>query len=155
MIEVTLTDQELAHAARAGVDRQLRAIADGRKDAYGFKGDPWKIHIEGAMGEMALAKALGRYWSGAGEGFGEDTDVGGVQVRTRSKHSYELYVWPKDEDDAVYVLVTGAAPTFRVHGWIRGREAKREDWFKSLGRAPAYFVPQSALKPFPSPKGAS
>lgn len=154
MIPVTLTEQEMRLAADVGVGRQIRSMLAGRKDAYGFKGDPWRIHIEGAMGELALAKALGRYWSGAGELYGDDTDVGGVQVRTRTRHDYELYVWPRDEDEAIFVLVTGTPPSFRVHGWIRGADAKRQEWFKSLGRAPAYFVPQEALRPLTERKAA-
>jgi hypothetical protein len=151
VIEVTLTPDEIELAVGVGVRRQLRSILAGRKDAYGFKGDPWRVHIEGAMGEMALAKAIGRFWSGAGERFEDDTDVGGIQVRTRSNHKYELYLelylWPKDESDPIYVLVTGTAPVFRVRGWIRGADAKRDDWFKSIGRAPAFFVPNEQLRP--------
>lgn len=147
MIEVTLTPDEIELAVGVGTRRQLRSILAGRRDAYGFKGDPWRVHIEGAMGEMALAKALGRFWSGAGERFEDDTDVGGIQVRTRSNHKYELYLWPKDEDDPIYVLVTGTPPVFRVRGWIRGKDAKKQEWFKSIGRAPAFFVPNEKLKP--------
>jgi hypothetical protein len=147
--EISLTPEEAYMAFLVGGQRQLNSVLAGRRDAYGFKGDPWRVHIEGAMGEMALAKCLGRYWSGAGERFEDDTDVGGIQVRTRSNHKYELYLWPKDETDAIYVLVTGLPPVYRVRGWITGADAKNEDWFKSLqtGRAPAYFVPTEALRP--------
>lgn len=147
--EITLTPDEIEMAVWVGVRRQLASIAAGRRDAWGFKGDPWRVHIEGSMGELSLAKCLKRFWSGAGERFEDDTDVGGIQVRTRSNHKYELYLWPKDETDAIYVLVTGAPPVFRVRGWIRGADAKKEEWFKSLstGRPPAYFVPNEALRP--------
>lgn len=147
MIEVRLTRDEMEFAAMVGARRQIASILAGRKDAYGYNGDPWQAHIEGAMGELVMAKARNRFWTGCGQSLRDDTDVGGVQIRTRRNHDYELYLWPNDPEDAYWVLVTGQPPVFRVRGYILGSEAKRPEWFKSLGREPAYFVPTSELKP--------
>jgi hypothetical protein len=49
---------------------------------------------------------------------------------------------------AFNALVTGTGPEFLVHGWIYGRDAKKEEWYGDRGgrNAPCFWVPKSALK---------
>jgi hypothetical protein len=106
------------------------------------------MHIEGAGGECAVAKALKLYWSGSVDTFKREGDVGDLEVRTRSEDWHELLIRP-DDPSAIYVLVVGKIPHFRLVGWIHSSVAKqRNDWLKPHGgRPPAYFVPQSELRP--------
>lgn len=154
-MKVTLDWSELELAAAVGLRRQISSMRDQREDKHGFSGPGWTIHIEGACGELAVAKALGRYWNGSVDNFRgpdiPDQEVraafGRIQIRTRSNAYYDLIVRPDDADQDVFILVTGRAPEFEVHGWIRGREAKQEMWLRTYGdRPPAYFVPQAALR---------
>lgn len=145
MIEVRLTPIEVAVAAMVGVNRQNTAIRDGRPDRHGFEGPGWNVHIEGAAGEMAVAKALGIYWPCAVNTF-KMPDVGRLQVRTRSDKKYDLIVRHCDSPHEVFVLVIGRVPTFEVVGWIKGVDAQRDEWLQDYGgRPPAWFVPQKAL----------
>ncbi|NBW09696.1 MAG: hypothetical protein EBR82_16900 [Caulobacteraceae bacterium] len=126
--------------------RQIMALRDGRQDAHGFAGDPWRVHMEGACGEMALAKFLGVYWSGSVDAF-RLPDVGSLQVRTRSSHEYDLIVRHADSDESRYVLITGQAPRYVIHGWMLGKDAKQSHYYKTYGDRPgAFFVPQSDLR---------
>lgn len=144
----------MAMAAGVGVRRQIEAFRAGRQDQHGAtsaevggRGRGWHLHIEGAAGEMAVAKALNRHWSASVNTFKVGGDVGRVQVRTRSRHDYELIVRPEERDTDAFILVTGIAPAFRVHGWCYGREAKREEWRQNHGgHGAAFFVPASALR---------
>jgi hypothetical protein len=89
--------------------------------------DPAEVrrwHIEGAGGEVAAAKALGRRRDGQVNTEKEGGVVGHIQVRTRSRYD-GLFVRPNDRDDDMLVLVTGVYPTYRVCGWIRGADAKQ------------------------------
>lgn len=142
-----LTPPELLQAAITGVVRQAKALAANRPDANGFDGNNgWQIHIEGACGEMAVAKHLNRYWSASIDQFKSGGDVGRLQVRTRSKHEYDLIVRADDRDEDVFVLVTGQAPKYSIHGWISGREAKMPEFAKNYGGRPsAFFVPKDRL----------
>lgn len=151
MIRVDLTEAELNMAAGVGVARHMQALRENRPDRYGARRDDgWTIHIEGAAGELAVAKAMGRYWHAPVGTFRRGGDVGPIQVRTRSDPTYQLLIRPGDRDSDVFVLVTGIAPNFTVHGWIRARDAKRPEWLHPHGgRPPAYFVPQDALHPLP------
>lgn len=149
MIRVILTPAELLVAATVGVARHIQALKERRPDRHGARcDDGWSLHIEGAAGEMAAARAMGRYWDAPVGTYRVGGDIGELQVRTRSDPSYELLIRPNDRDSDVFVLVTGRAPYFTVHGWITGADAKQAQWVKTHGgRPPAYFVPHAALRP--------
>jgi hypothetical protein len=109
-------------------------------------GEGWSEHIEGACGEIAVAKLLGIFWDGSVNTW-KANDLPGLGVRTRSRHDYDLIVRPSDDDHASWVLVTGRCPHYRVHGWITGAAAKRPEFLKNYGGRPAaYFVPASELR---------
>jgi hypothetical protein len=147
-IEVRLTPGEMEYAANVGAKRHIEALAKGRPDKHGFEGEGWSVHIEGACGELAFAKALNKHWGGSVNTFKGGGDVGSVQVRTRSKSHYGLLVREDDDDNAAFVLVVGKEGRYRVVGWTWGGDAKRKQWRKKHGGRPAaYFVPQSALTP--------
>jgi hypothetical protein len=68
-------------------------------------------------------------------------------VRTRSKHGHDLILRHGDKDDRKYILVTGTAPKYEVHGWILGADAKQQKYLKfvqQIGRA--FFIPQQDLQ---------
>lgn len=149
MIEIELTWAEIEMAAGVGIRRQIDALRRGLPDKHGYEGDGWSNHIEGAMGEICVAKALGRYWNGSIGTFKQGGDVGQIQVRTRSKLDYDLIIRPDDRDFDWFVLVLGSCPRYWVVGYMQGREAKQAEWLKEHGgRPPAFFVPQGALTRF-------
>ena len=148
-IEVTLTAAEQLMAQTIGLLRQAASVRMGLSNKHGRAGgDEDTDHILGACGEIAAARVLGRYWGGDVNSF-KRADIGrNVQVRTRSRHDWELLVRPDDDSEAIFILVTGAPPRLRVHGWMQGHDAKRADWLRDHGgRPPAFFVPQAALRP--------
>lgn len=146
--EIKLKWHEGLIAALVGCLRQLYSA--GSPDAYGFNGeDGWTKHIEGACGEMAVAKLLNVYWPAKVNSFGIEPDIDpDIQVKTRSREEYELLVRPGDDDDQRFVLVIGRFPNYVIHGWMYGRDAKQECWAKEHGGRPlAYFVPKENLEP--------
>lgn len=151
---ITLTEQELEYAAMIGAKRHYESVIHGRKHNPPLKADDiglW-LHIEGACGELAVAKWSGKYWGGDICTF-KAADIGErVQVRTRSKHDYDLIVRDNDNDEHAFILVTGVGIDFTLRGWIWGRDAKRPEFLKTYGGRPAaYFVPQSELRPMRLP----
>jgi hypothetical protein len=146
--EITLSASEMQIAATIGIMRQIQNLDRGRPDAYGAEQElGWQKHIEGAAGELAFAKWSNRFWNGNIGNLHAD-DVGLVQVRTRSKHHYELILHPRDRDDRVFVLISGVTPVFWIRGWIWGRDGKRTEYWSDPARGrPAFFVPTSALNP--------
>ena len=146
-LPVTLTWPEVVHAVLTGARRHYESTRKGSQPAHGFTGDSLSIHIDGAAAEMACAKALGLYWSAPVNTY-KDADLGeDIQVRLRRETGRQLIVRPSDSDEHRYVHVTGTIPDFTVHGWIYGKDAKRDEWSQEYGgRPPAYFVPDEALE---------
>ena len=149
-----MTDPELWLGAIEGVRRRLAHLTADDPGRYGVsREDAWRVSVVGAIAEVAGAKAIGGYWHPLGE---HGVDVGArVQVRWRPSHDWDLLLHPPrdaqgrrgDAPDHLYLHVTGEPPTFRIHGWIRGDEGQRaEYWGDPYGTGrPAYWVPRAAL----------
>jgi hypothetical protein len=149
MPDCRLTWAEMVQACDVAVMRQVQNIKAGRHHRYGCQqADGWTVNIEGACGEMALAKLLGMFWSGA-IGDLSAADVGHLQVRTTAHATGCLVLHPTDKDAEIFVLMVGTAPAFRAAGWCYGHEGKRERfWRDPTGKnRPAFFVPQKLLRP--------
>lgn len=146
--KVVLSWRELQLAAMVGVMRQVENLQKQRVDKH--KADPareWQTHLDGAIGEAAVAKWLDRYWNGNLGNLDAD-DVGKFQVRYTYRDDGRLILHKEDGDDKVFILVTGIQPVLRLRGWIRGRDGKLPQyWTDPKTGRPAFFVPQSALKP--------
>lgn len=150
MIEITLSPEELMMCATVAAQRHVESLVSGRQDRHGAASSDNRLghHFEGACGELALCKAKNMHWGGTVNSF-KGADVGrNIQVRTRSRHDWDLIVRTDDSDLDWFVLVTGQAPDFTLRGYIKGRDAKRQEWLRDHGgHGDAYFVPQSALTP--------
>jgi hypothetical protein len=141
---------EVQNGARIGLHRQLVSIKRGSASGHGYDGvDAWKIHIEGAIGEVALSKGLNRYWPGSVNTYKTPDLQGRIQVRSTLYRQGCLIVRPDDDPGDTYVLVTlelGETPRYWLPGWMTGTEARKLGEWKSVNDRPhAWFVPQSAL----------
>lgn len=151
---------EVAIAAQVGITKrieQLRKYGEQR-DMYGISNqeDIWTREIEGAAAEMAWAKWKGVYWSGNPNAFNQP-DVGKAFVRS-SYRNLKMRIRPQDKDDGWFVFIFCKSPIYTIHGYIKGLEAKQEEWHhdgKTAPKGPPFFwVPVEALHPFPPKKEA-
>ena len=151
MVEVELSWPEAMQAVVAGAFRRIASLKNGLRNQHGFddeEHDGWGVDIEGAAGEMAVAKFFDQYYVPTLNTFKSMRDSCGCEIRTTKKHSNRLIVREKDDDSHIYILVTGQIPTFRIRGWMYGREAKQEKWVEGPnGRSPAWFIPSEELRP--------
>lgn len=151
-IDITLTQAELDDAYDLGERRNHEAIAQGKKDAHGFKGSAeagLECHKLGAAGELAASKALGMPWERRINNF-ELPDLGdNIDVKTRPSNPWkvDLQVRPKAKNHRIFVHVVRLSEfEFRVHGWLYGHEAKRVSPFTDH-RPPVYYTPIIDLRP--------
>jgi hypothetical protein len=122
------------------------ANANGGK--YGNDKDTLILHYIGCLGEMACAKGLNRYWSGAGQGFHDDDDVGGLQARVTAHQNGCLLLRESDANDKPHFLVVGERGEYSIVGWAFGYEVKQEKYRSApAGRPSAFFCPQQSLRP--------
>ena len=144
---IHLTWAEVLLAATVGVMRSVQDKKEGRGNRFGCsEKEEWQVSIDGAIAEMAFAKWSGKFWSGA-IGNLKARDVGGFQVRSVRDDGRRLILHPTDDDDDIFVLMTGFDREWRVSGFIQARFGKNEDyWQDPTGRGRhAYFVPRGVL----------
>lgn len=135
-------------AAQVGIRRQVEALKKNLPNRHGYEGDGWSIHIRGAIGELAVAKAMGWYWDGSVNTFHTRPDVGRVEVRNRSNPKHALIHRPDDDPSKAWVLVSGTAPYLWVRGWMPGADCRQSGWWEKHGDRPyAWFVPIEELHP--------
>jgi len=144
-IDIKLTAYEMLIAAQGGIMRQIENIKKSAEPYYGVSNtNDWQLHIEGCLGEFALAKFLNVWWGGKGNK--RSPDVGIYDVRTGSSHNYCLILHPNDPDDRIFWLVTGINGSYKVQGWMYARDGKKDEYWKDLGNGrPAFFVPTSKI----------
>jgi len=151
-IFVSITDKECFDAAQVGLVRRIVSCNKGFADRKKQCNTNWEQDIEGAIGEMVLAKHLNIKWNKGVNTF-HDPDVGSFQVRTTQYLNGKLIVRAWDSDDDVYVLVVGTYPKYYICGGIRGKDAKQDKWkLNPNGTGYAWFIPQPSLSSIESMK---
>jgi hypothetical protein len=157
-IEFVFSDEERQQAMQEGLRRQ--GFNEG-KNLRGRNGGAWKgskaleIHLLGAAGEMAVASYLGmkEYLFKETEARRGSDDLPGMDIKTRSKHSYDLIVQKKEDPHKKFVLVTIENQKTFLHGWCYGEEAMEEKYWADPARGrPAFFVPKTVLRSMESLK---
>lgn len=157
LIEITLTVQQDIRGARVGFSRRRNALELGLTSRHensliGF----WASHAEGALAELAVSLALGLPWTGehflhGRDGYNPPVDVGtATEVRWSPPGSREPLLnldAKKDKPASQYVLVVGFAPTYRLLGYIRGSDGRRNAWLVVYPEREVFRVPASELRP--------
>lgn len=150
----TLTPSEKARAIAEGERRQNVNVLQGKKGRNRAPADgqeALRMHILGAGGEMAVAAFLGLKHAVFQE---QDAQRGssdlpfGIDVKTRSRHYYDLICLLDESPDKILVLVTIEHREIRLHGWLQAAAAKQSQWKQEyVKHRPCYFVPKDALRP--------
>jgi len=152
-IEFVFTEEERQQAMDEGLRRQRVNEARGLR---GRNGGAWKgskaldIHLLGAAGEMAVASYLGmkEHLFKETEARRGSDDLPNIDVKTRSKASYDLIVQKQEDPEKIFVLVTIENQQTLIHGWCYGKQAMQEQYWADPARGrPAYFVGKEHLRP--------
>jgi hypothetical protein len=150
----TFSEEDKALVRTEAVRRQRFNEKKGLKGRNGGPEQGEKalfIHKLGAAGELAVADYLHLR-----EFLYQETEAKrgsfdlppDIDVKTRSRHDYDLICQLDEKPGKTLVLVTIQNKITLLHGWIRSEDAMKEQWRKDpAGGRPAYFVPQSALLP--------
>ena len=151
-ISFVFSEEERRLAMEEVMRRQRVNEARGLR---GRNGGAWQgskaldIHLLGAAGEVAVASYLGlkeHLFKEAEAKRGSDDLPGGIDVKTRSKHGYDLIVQRHEKADKKFVLVTVENQQTLIHGWCYGHEASQKHFWADPARGrPAFFVPKNYL----------
>lgn len=152
---VSLSSAEVAFAMEIGRARQRMHDELDHADGKVLE-DGQDVHMQGCLGELAVAKALGLPWDGK---FFNDAewqawrlsghDVSGLEVRSTRWRSGRLILHRDDNDDLPFILVrAGENAMFEIVGWYWARDGKREEWWQDVRRnRPCFYVPNHLLRP--------
>jgi hypothetical protein len=147
---VRLTQTEMMVAAYVGSGRNVQCLTRGYTPVAGMGlDDTWTPNIEGSMGEIATAKALGIYYEPIIGNF-QANDVGPYQVRTNKSRRWEdTCLRPRDKPNRIYIGVLSFCPDFELIGWIYGPLGKRDEYLRpgDPDRPPCFYVPREKLEP--------
>jgi hypothetical protein len=158
--EVTLSPADVRLARTVALARHGAALALGRRDSVPTGSDVrgFRLHVEGARGEIAFARMLGVDVLADWVDFvncdlaSTTGDVAGWEIRATAYRTGCLIIRPRDKPEPRYALLTtdGRRLAYRAAGWITGGDARRPEWWRNLdGFGPyAWCVPQTALCPF-------
>lgn len=150
-MKVTLQPDELVIGSAIGCRRHIEClrVKSPSKNFPDRDNILWATHVEAACAELAVCKLLNIYWT-ALAGPHAEGDVGrNLQVRSTRYPNGELIVRPSDPDTSTFVLVTCRAPDYEICGWIRGVDAKQNQYVRTndYDPRPYWSVPQSDLHP--------
>ena len=142
---IHLTPAEILQAGIVGLRRRVDSINKKSTDVVGSS-NGWENELEGALAEMAVAKALGSFFDPNVGKYGT-ADVGDYHVRQTKYHDGHLRI-ERHEKHGKYLLVTGQMGEYNIRGWIDAEKARQERFLcvKHKGRPPAYWIPQSELE---------
>lgn len=143
---VTLTDFEIWLAYSIAGQIAGQNLSRDTPPKHGAHPSDFGLSVVGALGEIAVAKLLNRYWAG-NVGNLKARDVDGLQVRSSSLHR-NLILHHEDADDDPFVFVAIDRNTAMVCGWLLGKEGKDEKYWRTDIDRPAFFVSDRYLKPF-------
>ena len=148
-----LSSAEKALAIAEGERRQETNAKQGklgRNNGPALGDDALRMHILGAGGEMAVASFLGLkdFVFQETEATRGSCDLPfNIDVKTRSRHYYDLICLLDESEDKTLVLVTIQNQEIRLHGWLHAHQAKQKQWKKEhVPGRPCYFVPKNNLR---------
>lgn len=153
---VTLTHPEIYLASQIGVMRNVashqRKLPRGNRGAEANNDHQWETDINGALAEMAVAKAYGVFWNPT-VNVGKTADVGIIQVRSNTRLNGHLIIRASDKDTEPFMLVICQNPVFHVVGWMMASEAKSPKFYRPENKygVEAWWVDQDSLIRDPLP----
>jgi hypothetical protein len=154
---VTLSGVQCRWADSVGRARYTESRRLGlNKAKYGAPaGEDLERDIQGAAAELAFAEFMGWEWPASVNAWDRPDFPPRIEIRHTKLQCGRLIVRPDADPLAIYVLVVGEMPTFRVIGWIRAEHAMKDVYKEDPNhRGWAWFVPQDKLEPVekPAPK---
>jgi len=146
---VTLTLQEMIHAAQVGVMRRAHGL-NGAFNKYKYnEEEPWEVEIVACQAELALAKYFNLHWSGVVPFVRDVGDI--LDARSIRQPHHRLLIHDDDPNDTPFVLVLRVDKSkmdFDLRGWVFARDGKLKKYEQEYqpGR-PCYYVDNEVLHP--------
>lgn len=148
-MEIKLTADEICKGAYYGAKRKADKMVAGVRPLLPNNcpdDQIWNDQVEGALAEMAVAKALGIEYD---PGYAGAYDVGEFDVRATHHKDGHLLIQSYDKD-RVTILVIGRFGHYRIVGCFYNPMAKQSKYWGNpkFQKRPCYAVPETDLIKF-------
>lgn len=152
-MKITLSPIDRMICGFVGLSRSFTAAKDSRQLEPGRSDLGIERHIVGVFAEFAVARHLGINFNPVTDR--PDTmigDVGGFQVKSITNPKHSLIVQKDERLEFTYILCLVSITSVDLLGFMRGRAAKRDEFWKEIDEArgihqAAYFIRQNRLSP--------
>lgn len=119
----------------------------GRRDKMNHTaGQEYELEFRGRIGEYAVAKYLGVTYEMT-LGYEANRDVAGYEVRTRSRHHYDLLTYDDDKPGIYIHVTTETGRLVMLHGWAPLDDTQRPERFADWMQRPCYLTRREQLYP--------
>jgi len=152
-ILIDLTNEEKEVAFKEASRRHLQSKFLKQTPRNGGPSQDQKgleIDCAGALGEMAAAKFLEQkqFVFTFNKNWGVYDLPPNIDVKTALGHYRRLRIFLDENPRKLFVHVTYKYEQLRIHGWAIGGDVMKKQFIEDpVGRRPAYFVPNTELKP--------
>jgi hypothetical protein len=143
VIHVILDEMEQINGGVTGVCRKIASVKHKiNHDKHTTAGN-WSTDVEGAMAELAVAKAGGLYYGFTNWSM-KRPDVALFQVRSTTTPSGHLLLRQNDNPEETFIFVVGAYGEYDIIGWLVGKEGMIPKYWrdKDARGNPAWWIPQ-------------
>ena len=150
-MKVKLIPVDFMAAVQAATNRYITAAMGqwkGHLDPKQTTAQRLYNNIIGAMAEMAVAKAYGKWFIPRLNTFHNESDVfEDIEVRGTPRSDGSLIIRDNDMDTRRFILVVVTDMECELVGWCYGYEKTKLGTVRDPNsKAPAYFIPQSNLR---------
>jgi hypothetical protein len=127
---VTLSPTEIKVATVVGTARAQISRESGFRDRSHVGADErLQKDVDATGAELAASKVSGCRWNmTSGSDLDEPDLWPHVEVRHTTCEHGGLIVRTRDKQERLFVLVIGTLPSYRVIGWTRGEQARRDEY---------------------------
>ena len=150
MIKIKLEANDIELALNTANKRFIGNIRMGKGFSYGYQGDYRKQLADsflGALGEVAYAKSLNKFYNGSYtdnlQRYTDSDFQNNVEIRTQEKKEYNFLLIRPNEKKGKYVLIIHEGDyEFSILGWFRfiNDMPERLTNFGHPNRPPAYKI---------------
>ena len=146
-MKVTLNSYELWQAAQVGLVRAYDSYIKNNKDIW-FENRTWAamvaVNVQGAIGEVAVAKALNLFFNGSFGVYKLSPDLSTKDIKIEVRHSGEkketCSVREGDDPESVIIFSTGGGPDIEILGWIYAGKAKTDAHKKTKANGETWYA---------------
>jgi hypothetical protein len=147
---ITFDEKDLLLATSVAIRRNSSNIKNRVRTEHNtnLRKTSWQGHCIGALGELAVCFYFGVEFKTEIGNFNDLDVANAYEVRTGWRKDSHLAMFPEDFDNVPFIHVRGSLDKFGIMGWLWGKEAKQQRWWRDKWRngRTNYYIHEDNLR---------